>query len=431
MEFRLLGPLEVVGDDGAPMPLGGRRPRALLALLLLNANEVVSVDRLIDGIWGDAAAGERRGCAPGARARAAQGARGRPDRHAGARLPAARRGRGARSASASSGSSRERRSLARGARALARARPRRRRRTSRSPRRRRRALEESRLAALEARLEADLAPGAKRDLVGRAGRARRRAPASRAAAGASSCSRCTGRAGRLTRSRLTGTRGASCRRARPRAVAELRALEQPDPRQDPALAAGAAGASRRRRRSADRPVLVGRDLELTASRRCSAGPTCAWSRSPVRAASARPRSRWRWRASRGAAFVDLASVEDPAARRARHRPGARARRGSGARPIDVVVDALADDPRTLRARQPRASRRRAGARRRAARTRRRGCGSWPRAASRSGSPASTSTGVAPLGDPGPPVTRPSTQLAGIASIGSTSTAPAGCCRRSR
>ena len=53
MEFRLLGPLEVIGDDGAPLPLGGARPRALLAQLLLNANDVVSTDRLIDGIWGE------------------------------------------------------------------------------------------------------------------------------------------------------------------------------------------------------------------------------------------------------------------------------------------------------------------------------------------------------------------------------------------
>ncbi len=53
MEFRLLGPLEVLGDDGAPIPLGGKRPRALLTLLLLNANDVVSTDRLVDGVWGD------------------------------------------------------------------------------------------------------------------------------------------------------------------------------------------------------------------------------------------------------------------------------------------------------------------------------------------------------------------------------------------
>ena len=53
MEFRLLGPIEAIGDDGASIPLGGARPRALLALLLLNANDVVSTDRLIDGIWGE------------------------------------------------------------------------------------------------------------------------------------------------------------------------------------------------------------------------------------------------------------------------------------------------------------------------------------------------------------------------------------------
>ncbi len=54
MEFRLLGPLEVVDDGGAALPLGGPRPRALLALLLLDANQVVSTDRLIDGVWGEA-----------------------------------------------------------------------------------------------------------------------------------------------------------------------------------------------------------------------------------------------------------------------------------------------------------------------------------------------------------------------------------------
>jgi predicted ATPase/DNA-binding SARP family transcriptional activator len=53
VEFRLLGPLEALADDGAPVALGGRRPRAVLALLLLHANEVVSIDRLIDGVWGE------------------------------------------------------------------------------------------------------------------------------------------------------------------------------------------------------------------------------------------------------------------------------------------------------------------------------------------------------------------------------------------
>ncbi len=53
MEFRLLGPLEVLGDDGMPVALGGPRPRALLAQLLLVPNQAVSTDRLIDGIWGE------------------------------------------------------------------------------------------------------------------------------------------------------------------------------------------------------------------------------------------------------------------------------------------------------------------------------------------------------------------------------------------
>jgi DNA-binding SARP family transcriptional activator/tetratricopeptide (TPR) repeat protein len=51
VEFRVLGPLEVV-DDGRIVPLDRRRLRALLAFLLLHANELVSSDRLIDEVWG-------------------------------------------------------------------------------------------------------------------------------------------------------------------------------------------------------------------------------------------------------------------------------------------------------------------------------------------------------------------------------------------
>ena len=51
MEFRLLGPVEVLRE--AARFLGGAKPRALLALLLLHANEVVAGDRLIDALWGD------------------------------------------------------------------------------------------------------------------------------------------------------------------------------------------------------------------------------------------------------------------------------------------------------------------------------------------------------------------------------------------
>jgi hypothetical protein len=43
MEFRILGPLEV-WDGGREVSLGGRKPRALLALLLLHPNEIVATD---------------------------------------------------------------------------------------------------------------------------------------------------------------------------------------------------------------------------------------------------------------------------------------------------------------------------------------------------------------------------------------------------
>jgi DNA-binding SARP family transcriptional activator len=52
MEFRLLGPLEVVEGDRV-LALGGRKQRSLLAVLLLHANEVVSSDRLIAELWGE------------------------------------------------------------------------------------------------------------------------------------------------------------------------------------------------------------------------------------------------------------------------------------------------------------------------------------------------------------------------------------------
>jgi DNA-binding SARP family transcriptional activator len=54
LEFRILGPLEVLGEHG-PVVLGGTRHRALLAILLLEAGRVVSTDRLVDLLWGEAA----------------------------------------------------------------------------------------------------------------------------------------------------------------------------------------------------------------------------------------------------------------------------------------------------------------------------------------------------------------------------------------
>jgi peptide/nickel transport system substrate-binding protein len=52
VEFSVLGPLSV-RIDGTPVALGGAKQRALLAMLLLRANAVVSRDSLIDGLWGE------------------------------------------------------------------------------------------------------------------------------------------------------------------------------------------------------------------------------------------------------------------------------------------------------------------------------------------------------------------------------------------
>jgi DNA-binding SARP family transcriptional activator len=52
LEFRILGPLEVL-DGERQVPLAGRNQRALLTLLLLRANEVSSRERLVDQLWGE------------------------------------------------------------------------------------------------------------------------------------------------------------------------------------------------------------------------------------------------------------------------------------------------------------------------------------------------------------------------------------------
>jgi DNA-binding SARP family transcriptional activator len=53
LELGFLGPFEVRIDGGAPVAVGGTRQKALLAILALHANEVVSADRLVDELWGD------------------------------------------------------------------------------------------------------------------------------------------------------------------------------------------------------------------------------------------------------------------------------------------------------------------------------------------------------------------------------------------
>jgi DNA-binding SARP family transcriptional activator len=52
MDFCILGPLEVL-DDGRQVALGGVRQRALLALLVVHANEPLGTERLIDELWGE------------------------------------------------------------------------------------------------------------------------------------------------------------------------------------------------------------------------------------------------------------------------------------------------------------------------------------------------------------------------------------------
>ncbi len=56
MEFLVLGPLEV-WRDGQPIEVRGSKRRALLALLIVHANEVVRSDRLVDALWGERSPG--------------------------------------------------------------------------------------------------------------------------------------------------------------------------------------------------------------------------------------------------------------------------------------------------------------------------------------------------------------------------------------
>ena len=51
-EFRILGPFEA-RENGRALAIGAGKQRALLALLLLDAGDVVSTDRLIDALWGE------------------------------------------------------------------------------------------------------------------------------------------------------------------------------------------------------------------------------------------------------------------------------------------------------------------------------------------------------------------------------------------
>src|SRR5687767_14652271 len=52
MDFRILGPLHAFDEHQVVTPRGSKQ-RSLLALLLLNANETLTTDRLIDELWGE------------------------------------------------------------------------------------------------------------------------------------------------------------------------------------------------------------------------------------------------------------------------------------------------------------------------------------------------------------------------------------------
>ena len=57
MEYRILGPLEVLADS-REIALGGDKRRALMAMLVLHANQPVSAERLAVALWGEDAAGD-------------------------------------------------------------------------------------------------------------------------------------------------------------------------------------------------------------------------------------------------------------------------------------------------------------------------------------------------------------------------------------
>ena len=52
-QFRILGPVAALNDDGEAVALGGAQQRCFLALLLLSPNRVVSIDGAVDAIWGE------------------------------------------------------------------------------------------------------------------------------------------------------------------------------------------------------------------------------------------------------------------------------------------------------------------------------------------------------------------------------------------
>jgi DNA-binding SARP family transcriptional activator len=65
MRFGVLGPVAVWTADGEPVPVPGRKVRALLAVLLVHEGRPVPVARLIEALWGDRLPGDPAGTLSG------------------------------------------------------------------------------------------------------------------------------------------------------------------------------------------------------------------------------------------------------------------------------------------------------------------------------------------------------------------------------
>jgi SARP family transcriptional regulator, regulator of embCAB operon len=75
MNIRVLGALEA-SIDRRPVRLGAVKPRAVLAILALHPGEIVSTERLIEGLWGQQPPRDRRQASAALRVAGAQGADG-------------------------------------------------------------------------------------------------------------------------------------------------------------------------------------------------------------------------------------------------------------------------------------------------------------------------------------------------------------------
>ncbi len=53
MEVRVLGPCDVIDDEGRTLALGGAKQRSVLAMLALQPNSALSVDAIAEGVWGE------------------------------------------------------------------------------------------------------------------------------------------------------------------------------------------------------------------------------------------------------------------------------------------------------------------------------------------------------------------------------------------